>query len=515
MSIDWNEIKKQTQKPKDEKKRRESAGAGYASAEPQISQALRTQQTNETTRPAAEPNIMKAFREADAQNLREGLFALNLGQYAAEQEAQRRFSSSMLLPGKEPDNAWIPTYASALRLLEQPEERDTSLFRATPEDLLWPRDEEEEPALSWANPWGQQSDFDDMLLPQFKTGEQGPWDELLELWESVGKPLSGGAASGTMNMADRSPADLEDMWLRGAEPGEVSVADPEMFDNWMKLQEEPENREAAESLLDKFRDYQERTARQMLLGNYTDDVTLWGTLNQIGLGVLDLDLPMDIRDLTYDLTHLDTTPWWQTALDAVAFVPYVGAVKYVDDFGALAKGAAKYGDEAGELLEGAAKYGDEAYDVIDGVAGGAGDVTKIITKIEYKPSSGVVFKANPDKTTTILGSFDKDMKNIVNEMGNVKSTDFKARKGGFNVLNVPDELYDPDTFWDLYNRPWLDEAINRGDDIVLATKPDGNVLTRIDYSTGEEVLTGFGKEIDYLTQKGYVYDAVTNTMKLR
>ena len=36
------------------------------------------------------------------------------------------------------------------------------------------------------------------------------------------------------------------------------------------------------------------------------------------------------------------------------------------------------------------------------------------------------------------------MKNTVNEMGNVKSTDFGARKGGFNVLNVPDELYNPD-----------------------------------------------------------------------
>jgi len=143
----------------------------------------------------------------------------------------------------------------------------------------------------------------------------------------------------------------------------------------------------------------------------------------------------------------------------------------------------------------------------------AGNVGKIITKIEYKPSSGVIFKANPNKTTTILGSFDKDMKNIVNEMGNVKSTDFGARKGGFNVLNVPDELYDPNTFWDLYNKPWLDEAINRGDDIVLATKPDENVLTRIDYSTGQEVLTGFGQEIDYLTQKGYVYDVATNTMK--
>jgi len=33
------------------------------------------------------------------------------------------------------------------------------------------------------------------------------------------------------------------------------------------------------------------------------------------------------------------------------------------------------------------------------------------------------------------------MKNIANEIGNVKSTDFGAKQGGFNVLNVPDDTY--------------------------------------------------------------------------
>ena len=143
---------------------------------------------------------------------------------------------------------------------------------------------------------------------------------------------------------------------------------------------------------------------------------------------------------------------------------------------------------------------------------GAGDVGKIITKIEYKPSSGVILKAKPNKTTTVLGSFDRDMKNIVNEMGNVKSTDFGARNGGFNVLNVPDELYDPDTFWDLYNKPWLDEAISRGDDIVLATKPEGIVMQSFNKLTGEWGPSGFAREYDYLRRKGYHYDSITNMM---
>ena len=180
--------------------------------------------------------------------------------------------------------------------------------------------------------------------------------------------------------------------------------------------------------------------------------------------------------------------------------------------GAGKPAASEASDALGKAID-AEWYGGKA--ATEGVTEGAGDVGKVITKINYVPSSGVIFKTNPNKTTTILGSFDKDMKNIVNEMGNVKSTYFGARKGGFNVLNVPDELYDPDTFWDLYNKPWLDKVINRGDDIVLATKPDKNVLTRIDYSTGEEVFTGFGQEIDYLTKNGYIYNTMTNTMKLR
>jgi hypothetical protein len=121
--------------------------------------------------------------------------------------------------------------------------------------------------------------------------------------------------------------------------------------------------------------------------------------------------------------------------------------------------------------------------------------------------------ANPNKSTTILGSFDKDMKNIVNEMGNVKSTYFGAKKGGFNVLNVPDNMYkSADQFWNEVNKPWLDEAIKRGDDIVLATKPTDRAISYIDINTGKEIITGFGREYKYLLDNGYVYDAFTSMM---
>ncbi len=58
--------------------------------------------------------------------------------------------------------------------------------------------------------------------------------------------------------------------------------------------------------------YGRRVWNQILLGNYTDDVTALGTAAQMAAGFFDADLPMDIRDLTYDITHWpnrDRTYW--------------------------------------------------------------------------------------------------------------------------------------------------------------------------------------------------------------
>ncbi len=127
-------------------------------------------------------------------------------------------------------------------------------------------------------------------------------------------------------------------------------------------------------------------------------------------------------------------------------------------------------------------------------------------ELQYKPTSGVRLIADPERTTTVLGSYAKDMKHIVQETGNIKSTDLGARKGDFNILNVPDELYiTPKQFWNEYNKPWLDNSITRNDKILMATKPrfdyetapDGrrySVLTTKDADTGKTKLSGFGRE---------------------
>ena len=135
------------------------------------------------------------------------------------------------------------------------------------------------------------------------------------------------------------------------------------------------------------------------------------------------------------------------------------------------------------------------------------------TKLNYVTSNGLVLETTPNKTTTVLGTYKSDTGAILEELGNVKSLDFGSRDGGFNLLNTPDELYvSPSQFWNEYNKPWLDNAIERNDIFKIATEPTWDNLTRVNMFTGKTELTGFGREYTYLKKNGYYFDTVTKTM---
>ena len=122
--------------------------------------------------------------------------------------------------------------------------------------------------------------------------------------------------------------------------------------------------------------------------------------------------------------------------------------------------------------------------------------------LNYQPTSGVKIEAIPGKTTTILGRYATDTAAIIDELELEKSIDFGPRDGGFNLLNVPDDLYiSAEQFWEEYNKPWLDAAIKRGDSILAATRPTIQSL----YTKFPDQLSGFGREYFYLIQKGYRY----------
>jgi hypothetical protein len=146
---------------------------------------------------------------------------------------------------------------------------------------------------------------------------------------------------------------------------------------------------------------------------------------------------------------------------------------------------------------------------IDATGGASNEATFV-----YRPTSGVRLDAQRGATTTILGSYNNDMKSILGELGNIKSTDFGPRVDGFNIMNVSDDLYvSPQQFWSQYNQPWLYNSIERGDNIVMATEPAFDIL---DVNTGSSVfirpsmsgkieLSGFGREYLMLRRAGYVY----------
>ncbi|EAC4269023.1 hypothetical protein EIB85_14750, partial [Listeria innocua] len=131
-----------------------------------------------------------------------------------------------------------------------------------------------------------------------------------------------------------------------------------------------------------------------------------------------------------------------------------------------------------------------------------------VRKLDYLPTSGIKLKTSPWETTTVLGTFKDDTKYVLEELGNIKSTDFSMKKNRFNLLNTPDDLYKtPNQFWAEYNQPWLDKVIARNDDVILSTEPIEDNLYRINRETGLKELTGFGKEYNYLLEHGYKYDS--------
>ena len=141
-------------------------------------------------------------------------------------------------------------------------------------------------------------------------------------------------------------------------------------------------------MLDKAEDYLIRSAECVVLGNFADEVTVLGVGVQIVLGIFDLDLPCDIRDIIADIKNLaetDRVRWdliGMLALDLIGLIPVIGALKYSDEVGTLFKNAgkvsvvaegadgvgavARHADEAGAWLQGVKvfRYSDETAEAV-------------------------------------------------------------------------------------------------------------------------------------------------------
>ena len=89
-----------------------------------------------------------------------------------------------------------------------------------------------------------------------------------------------------------------------------------------------------------------RSAECAVLGNFTDEVTLLGVAGQITLGILDLDLPCDIRDIIADVKNLADRVRWNLigmlAFDLIGLIPVIGVLKYSDETAESVASGEKY-----------------------------------------------------------------------------------------------------------------------------------------------------------------------------
>jgi len=134
------------------------------------------------------------------------------------------------------------------------------------------------------------------------------------------------------------------------------------------------------------RDYFASSLRQVIQGNYADDVTLLGTALQIAVSLTGADAALDIRDLAYDITHWkwDKGHIGQTLLDAVGLIPGIGVVKNLDEAATVLRSLMKNADTLTEALAAAAKVSPEASEWrMKGIAKYGDSVTEGLNQIWF------------------------------------------------------------------------------------------------------------------------------------
>ena len=161
----------------------------------------------------------------------------------------------------------------------------------------------------------------------------------------------------------------------------------------------------------------------------------------------------------------------------------------------------------------------------------SGSQLEIIPRNEReKLYAGTTIKLSPEKTTTITGTLTDT--NIVAERGFFApgTTLVGENVGGINVLRSPQwkaiqEKHHPllaanpslywktvsDEFWETVNKPWLDDAVRRGDAFRFVSDPNLDAALYVTKNkkfvlyNGERIRSIFGREVDYLKSHGYAF----------
>lgn len=240
--------------------------------------------------------------------------------------------------------------------------------------------------------------------------------------------------------------------------------------------------------------------RQIVGGNYYDEVTILGTTGQIILSILGVDLVADMRDVYYDVTHWEMS--WshagQTAVDLVAFLPMIGAIKNIDELKLLSKSIESINDLAKNADELAllAREIDDITDLLKrtGKLGDYAQDTELWVKISSR-------KGTINNNIVMIGKFDQ-------KDGIELATSYTAiaRAKGYAYYSMPPKTWDALSsiledkgMWTI-NQAYLQKQIDLSKSFYFSHNP-------YDY-LGDG--SSFSKELQYLKNKGYEFSLEPN-----
>lgn len=150
--------------------------------------------------------------------------------------------------------------------------------------------------------------------------------------------------------------------------------------------------------------YVVKSGKKIALGDYSDeDVTILSFTGDILASIAGVDLIMDLRDVSYDLTHWGEEEYFLVylAADTIALIPVIGVVKYFD-IKAMNKtiDVMKQVSNVSDTVKNAGKVADVAGTIIDAnktykKIGEAVDDTKEITRFSKAKNKYIRYVTKP------------------------------------------------------------------------------------------------------------------------
>lgn len=232
-------------------------------------------------------------------------------------------------------------------------------------------------------------------------------------------------------------------------------------------------------------EYTWKSITKFVLGDYSDDdITALSFAGNIVTGIFGVDLPLDIRDLVYDIQH-----WGEQdnfglyfALDVVALLPVIGTLKYCKYADDVADGA----KDLGKIFEAGADAGKTTDTVVDSVD----DVTDIGKDMDAAADAGKI-AGNADDFLTAArkaaNNYNLDeeryLEHIVGRHG--YGSTYKPKKESKFVQSFDIRKGISDTLTDLsikpkpntFDRPGF--IFEKEYDKVIGVAPDGTKLYKL------------------------------------